>query len=333
MGNWIRNRAKLAMDYLAIKVSQRIEHRLSDVIKSQLDSQLNAMRPYLTGGTSQTMVDSRAIAKAVPLTLNSGDSHIYFHNSDGHRFFLDATDHHITLHVLEHGCWEDHIRDVIMQILKPGSTFVDVGGNVGLHTLFAGSIVGQTGKVYSFEPVPHLYGTLRLNVDVNGMGNVIKTHQLAVSDTEEVKSFSKFRSHSAMSGFSVPQVRLDIFGESENSSVEVIQVNTVTLDKMFAGQKIDGLKIDVEGYETLVLRGAKEVIRNNRDIKLIIEWDPFLVTRTLGSEAITENIAFLESERFIPYLALWQQPLRKVTWDEVSRLQGDLILTRTGSLR
>ncbi|MGX5804449.1 FkbM family methyltransferase [Bradyrhizobium sp. Arg314] len=332
MGNWIRNGAKLAIDYFAIKVSERVERRLSDVIKSQLDSQFNAMLQRLND-TSPGTVDARAIAKAVPLTLNSADRHIYFHTSDGHRFFLDANDHHITLHVLEHGCWEDHVRDAMMQILEPGSTFIDVGSNVGLHTLFAGSIVGQTGKVYAFEPLPHLYGTLKLNVDVNGMGNVIKTHQLAVADTEEVKSFSNFRSHSAMSGFTVPQVRLDIFDEAGNSSVEVIQVSTITLDKMFAGQKIDGLKIDVEGYETLVLRGAKAVIRNNRDIKLIIEWDPFLVNRTLGAEAITENIAFLQSEGFIPYLAIWQQPLRKVTWEEVPKLQGDLVLSRTGGLR
>ncbi len=338
MRNWFRSRAKVAFDYLAIKVSERVEQRLSGMIRSQLNTQLNIIVPHLKNGAAPNggpskAIDAKAIARAVPLTFNPTDTHIYFHTSDGHRFFLDAKDHHITLHVLEHGCWEDHVRDALMQILKPGSTFIDVGGNVGLHALFAGSIVGPTGKVYSFEPLPHLYETLKLNVDVNGMGNIVKPHQLAVSDTEEVKSFSNFRSHSAMSGFTVPQIRLEIFNEADNSSVEVIEVNTVTLDKMFAGQRVDGLKVDVEGYETLVLRGAKKLIRDNPDIKLIIEWDPLLVGRTMGREAMAESISFLRSEGFIPYLALWQQPLRKVSWDDAPTLEGDLVLSRTDVLR
>lgn len=324
---FFRKKTQSALKYIADQVSLSVVDLISDQVTSKLANSVpmavaRAMPPYPTP------------PKATPLVIDETTTHFYIHTSDGHRFFLDANDHHISLHVMEYGHWEDHVRDVMMQILKPGSTFVDVGGNVGLHTLFAGSIVGTGGKVFVFEPLPHMFNTLKLNIDINGMGGIITPYQMAVSDTEEVRSFSNFRSHSAMSGFTVPQARLDAFNESENSSVEIIEVQTTTIDKKFAGQRIDGLKIDVEGYEALVVRGAHNVIKDNLDIKLIIEWEPKLVERTQGSESMAESVAFFRSQGFIPYLAQWRESLKQVSWDEAPYLEkGDLILSRTANLR
>jgi FkbM family methyltransferase len=216
-----------------------------------------------------------------------------------------------------------------MQILKPGSTFIDVGGNVGLHTLFASSIVGTGGQVHTFEPLPHLFKTLELNVDVNGAGRTITTYQQAVSDSVGTASFSNFRTHSAMSGFTIPDERLECFREDREQSIELLTVNTTTLDAMFPGKVVDGLKVDVEGYEALVIRGARDLIKANSEVKIILEWDPDLVGKTVGEAKSEEMIYFLRSENFIPYLALWQKPLRRIEWDDAAAVRGDLILSRT----
>jgi FkbM family methyltransferase len=318
---WAKRRAKIALDYIATKVSDNLQRRTADIVRDEIRN----------GIRSEQQSEPRP--RATPLVIDEATTHFYIHTSDGHRFFLDAKDLHISLHVLEHGHWEDHVRDVMMQILKPGSTFVDVGGNVGLHTIFAASIVGATGKVFAFEPLPHMFKTLKLNIDINGMGGIVTPFQMAVSDVEETKTFSNFKSHSAMSGFTVPQIRLETFNETEEQSVEVIEVLTTTLDQKFANQRVHGLKIDVEGYESLVIRGAHEVIKNNADIGLIVEWDPHLIEKTLGSDSMAETIAFFQSERFTPYFALWRQPLKRVSWEETPSLRGDLVLSRDAALR
>lgn len=326
MSNWINNRARRGLNYLADQITLRVADRVTQKITQNLSKLISDSRVAVIPSPTSP-------SKVTPLVIDAATTHFYIHTSDGHRFFLDAHDHHISLHVMEHGHWEDHVRDVMMQILKPGATFIDVGGNVGLHTLFAGSIVGPSGKVFVFEPLPQMFKTLKLNIDVNGMGAFVTPYQLAISDVEEIKSFSNFRSHAAMSGFTVPQARLDEFNEAEAPSVEIIQVQTTTLDTKFKGQYVDALKIDVEGYEALVIRGAHNLIKDNQNIKLIVEWDPALVKRTIGSDAMMETISFLRSENFIPYIALWRQPLKQVSWDETPFLQGDLVLSRTATLR
>ncbi|MCB5202612.1 FkbM family methyltransferase [Neorhizobium sp. T786] len=321
---FFRTRAKYALNYVADQVTLRVTSRVSDqVTRNIIQAFPNIVK--------NSIPSYPLTPKATPLVITPDATHFYIHTSDGHRFFLDASDHHISLHVMEHGHWEDHVRDVMMQILKPGSVFIDVGGNVGLHTLFAGSIVGESGKVFTYEPLPQMFKTLKLNIDVNGMGGIITPHQMAVSDAEGIQSFSNFRSHSAMSGFTVPQSRLDQFNETD-SSVEVIEVQTTTLDKSFSGQRIDAIKIDVEGYEALVIRGAQSLIKENKDIKLIIEWDPPLVEKTIGYDSMAQMIEFFQSEGFTPYLALWRQPLKEVTWEETPSLRGDLVLSRSAIL-
>ncbi len=271
-----------------------------------------------------------------PLVFGPYDTHVFVHSADGHRVFLDARDHHITLHVLEHGCWEEHVRAVIMRTLKPGSTFVDVGANVGLHSLFAASIVGPQGRVHAFEPVPRLFETLRLNMDINGLNAIVKAHPVAVSERTGTAEFAHFVSHAAMSGFAVPEERLAYFNGTAStngsSSVNSMTVDTVALDEFLHDAKIDVMKMDVEGFETLVLRGARRIVHDNANIVLILEWDAQLIGRAMGTIALQESVDYLRGEEFIPYIASQGNGLERISWDS-SRLyvdtMVDLVVSRT----
>lgn len=323
----IRRKINSIIDKICERLMNHLEPRLTSQLAesaSQMKDQLCHMKEQM----SQLMDQTRKIP---PLMLGVPNSRIYWHSSDGHRIFLDPNDLHITLHVLEHRCWEDHLRVVLLQVLKPGATFIDVGANVGLHTLFASALVGPRGQVHAFEALPHIFETLKLNIEMNGISDYVTAYPLAVGDRTEVRNFANFRSRAAMSGFTVPQERLEYFKESvENveKQVETISVQTVSLDSLFADQKVDAIKADVEGYETLVLRGAQKIIENNAELTLLLEWDPLLTASNMGNDAIRENIEYLKAQGFIPHLALWQKEFRRISWEECETTPGDLVLNR-----
>ncbi|KQU93000.1 hypothetical protein ASC68_24555 [Devosia sp. Root105] len=238
---------------------------------------------------------------------------------------------HITLHVLEHGNWEPQVREVMMLLLKPGDTFVDVGGNVGLHALFGASIVGPTGQVHSFEALPRMAELIRLNAEVNGMNNVT-VHNLAVADVRGRLKFADFKSHAAMSGFAVHDLRLEMFAKENPEAVDHIEVDATTIDDELVGKRVDLIKADIEGFEALMLKGARRTLTDNPDIALILEWNPLTAEAVLPSS--TEmTLQVIREQRFNVHLALFGQPLRAVSADDLPTLAGDIVLTRGDQLR
>lgn len=140
-------------------------------------------------------------------------------------------------------------------VLKPGQTFIDVGANVGFYARTASSLVGGSGHVHAFEPLPAAYRLLRMNT--RELNNVT-VHQEALSDCEGIGEFF-VRDHGDTSS-----LIFDGVGHA-------IQVTLTTLDKKLAQDetefsKADFIKIDVEGAELKVLRGAIETIQLSQAI-------------------------------------------------------------------
>ena len=148
------------------------------------------------------------------------------------------------------------------QILKPGMWALDVGANIGVHSVLFGQKVGPTGRVISFEPQRIINQLLSTNVALNGLFNV-QTKQVAVS--------------SAPGKLIVPQV--NYFSESNFGALgfggqkwEVgEEVPVITLDSLNL-PACHFIKIDVEGMETEVLKGATETLKKHRPI-LYVEND------------------------------------------------------------
>lgn len=140
-------------------------------------------------------------------------------------------------------------------VLKPGDTFVDVGANLGFYARMASALVGETGHVYTFEPLPAASRLLRMNTA--DLINVTLDHD-ALSDHEGVSEFF-VRDHGDASSLIA-----DGIGRP-------IQVPLSTLDRKVAGgavgaSRIDFIKIDVEGAELSVLRGAVNTIQVHQPI-------------------------------------------------------------------
>jgi FkbM family methyltransferase len=157
---------------------------------------------------------------------------------------------------------------VLNKILKQGMTFVDVGTHVGQYTLVASDIVGPTGTVHSFEPQPDTFELLRHNVETNGLANV-QLNRCALSETcVDTELYLASPDNVGQSSFRRPH----------NYSGNAITVQCRTLDDYVEehGIAINVIKIDVEGAELSVLRGATKLLSGSAKPCLIIEfWEQF----------------------------------------------------------
>jgi FkbM family methyltransferase len=149
-----------------------------------------------------------------------------------------------------HGCWlgsyEFEKQSHIGFHLSPNDTFYDVGAHVGFYTILAAQIVGPTGHICAFEPLPHNLSFLRQHVKLNNFAN-ISIYGAAVGSREGTAHF-KIEDSTSMG-------HLDENGE--------ILIRLVSLDSLVERGEIpvaNMIKIDVEGAEYEVLQGAKKLL-------------------------------------------------------------------------
>lgn len=136
------------------------------------------------------------------------------------------------------------------EFIKPGMIVFDVGANIGLHSLYIANRVAPSGKVFSFEPVRNIFLRLKSHV-LNNKVNNISLHNCALGEKPGVLSFSENREDTS---------RSFVFHADESTTEELL-APVETIDR-FVKQNdirhINFLKIDVEGFEENVLRGADE---------------------------------------------------------------------------
>jgi len=145
---------------------------------------------------------------------------------------------------------------VFLSQLREGFVVLDIGANVGLISLLAAKKVGRSGKVYAFEPVPEIFARLQENIALSGFDN-IEPVPLALSSQKGTAMI--YIAHAASSLFrrvsnefvEVPTERLDDFVEREGI------------------ERVDAIKLDVEGAELHVIHGADKTILRFKPIMMV----------------------------------------------------------------
>jgi len=177
---------------------------------------------------------------------------------------------------------EEGTTGLFKKVVKPGNIVVDIGANIGYFTLLAAKLVGESGKVFSFEPEPKNFSYFKKNLEVNDYKNVF-AFQKAVSDkVGKAKLFicSYDSGHHTINQFEgIEAYRQGRTGETEEIEIEVVTLNSFLADKT---DKVDVIKIDVEGAEALVINGMKEILKKNNNIKIFLEFFPLLINK-MGS--------------------------------------------------
>ncbi len=184
------------------------------------------------------------------------------HTRHGFRIQIDVSDW-LGRHVYVTGEYEPPTTRLITHRLARGSTFVDVGANVGYFTLLGAKCVGGHGKVYSFEPLPAVRRRLEENIQMNQFSHC-EVHALAASNVEGTREF-----------FVGPRDHLGVSSlrRLEDAS-ETLTVQTATLDEVLPLDiQVALIKIDVEGSECHVLEGMQAILARSRP-DIILEVTP-----------------------------------------------------------
>jgi len=252
---------------------------------------------------------------------------IFTHTTDGHRILLDPTEPFISFHVMEHGNWEEPVRKVLSNLLRDGEHYIDVGANIGLHVLYASSLVGKSGKIIALEPHPTTAAILRQNLEINGLLDRVHIFQMAASSThEEIRIFEYFPQHSAMSGFSLAKQRIEQFrGTPIRVEVNTVRIDRITMHEQTAHTVI---KIDVEGFEKDVINGAGYLL-DNPNTSMIIEFDAALMDMVLGDETAKNLFLYLVDRGFSAF-GISEEGLYQVTNLE-SIIDNDVLFTKPES--
>lgn len=177
---------------------------------------------------------------------------------------------------------EEATTALFKKVVKPGNVVLDLGANMGYFTLLAARLVGESGKVFAFEPEPKNFNYLKRNIDLNGYSNV-EAIQKAVSSK---KGKTKLFICSYDSGHhTIEQCDgIEVYSQGKPFEKNWIEIDTVALDEFLEDktEKVDTIKMDVEGAEALAVLGMRNILRNNKKIKLFIEYFPIFIEK-MGS--------------------------------------------------
>ena len=162
------------------------------------------------------------------------------------------------------GTFEPAVQHLLAAILRPGMVYYDVGANVGFFAMLAARLVGRTGQVHCFEPLPKNAGQILHNANINQFRN-IHVHQTALA---QIDSTAVFRVSERPTFGALMSSPIAVDRESGTLDVAVHR-----LDSMMAEADIPGphvIKVDIEGSEADFLEGAESIIRRFKPV-LILE--------------------------------------------------------------
>ncbi|HTU46136.1 MAG TPA: FkbM family methyltransferase [Bryobacteraceae bacterium] len=170
----------------------------------------------------------------------------------------------VSAQIVSESYYEKHETLVLLERLRPGMVFFDVGAHVGYFTLLASHLVGETGQVHSFEPTPRTFRLLadnakhHPNITVNNLAVYSHSDELILNDFGALNfAFNSFFPARVADGRAVPEVKH--------------RIQTVSLDEYVerTGVKPDVIKVDAESAEYQIIDGMKNTLKACRPFFMI----------------------------------------------------------------
>jgi len=183
----------------------------------------------------------------------------------GYQMWLDIVDQGISRTLLLFGRREEDHKLIMEYTMKPGMTVLDIGANIGYYAMMERGLVGPDGRIIAVEPSPQNVELLRRNIELNGAEN-ISVFECAVSDASSKRTF-----------FLSEKSNLNTFhpgtATGTMTGMTPIEVETLSVEDLLsrAGvDKVDYVRMDVEGHEVEVINGLLGSIEAGRQSPLII---------------------------------------------------------------
>jgi FkbM family methyltransferase len=180
-------------------------------------------------------------------------------------------------------------RRLLSSCISQGCVVVDAGANIGIYSKFLSRCVGPSGLVHSFEPSPDNFA--RLHAALTDFPNV-RLNQIAVSDRTGGGTL-----------YISDTLNVDhrAYPSRGAETRRTVLIQTIRLDDYFRrGERVDLIKMDVQGFELHALRGAQRTLADNPKVKLLLEFWPYGLHQAGGSPQAL--ISFLEDHGLRPFV-------------------------------
>jgi FkbM family methyltransferase len=170
---------------------------------------------------------------------------------DNQLMIVNPKDIYISRSLIYSGYWEKNVRDKFIEFIKPGMKVLDIGANIGAHTLFLSKLVGDKGEVHSFEPCENMFDILKFNCISNKLKNTV-LYKLGCGEIKEERFIEKRWSETEKED-NYGCVLLHTEGDESMEKISIVDVDSLNLEVNF-------IKIDAEHMEDKVLKGMKNTI-------------------------------------------------------------------------
>jgi FkbM family methyltransferase len=193
----------------------------------------------------------------------------------GFKLYVPKNDPQVGRTIYLSRMWESQVTDLFLRNLRKGDVFVDVGGNIGYFSMLAASRVGSHGRVFTFEPFSQNVKLLHLSRQANAFEQ-IEIFPIAASLGRNLYLYDNLGTNGYISPLS------DDFRAVMQSTV----VFSLSVDELLKDVgRVDFMKMDVEGAEHLVLRGARNLVERHQPV-IVTEFAPPTIKNVSGASPI-----------------------------------------------
>lgn len=192
----------------------------------------------------------------------------------GTKMYLNSEDWVVSKELYYKKCWEREETEFFKKIILNGMNIIDIGANIGYFSILFSKWVGDKGKVFAFEPDPENFRFLVKNIQANICHNIIPINKAVSNNDGKIFLFQSATNkgdHRIIDAKIIPE---DVIRNK-------IEIEATRLDSSFSPeQKIDLIKMDIQGAEGLALEGMTQILSRNHKMYLFTEFWPYAIERS-----------------------------------------------------
>ena len=234
------------------------------------------------------------------------------------RLFVDTRDISVAKKLIRKGSYEPQWTSWFQRAISPGMRIVDIGANLGYYTVLFGTLTGHTGTVVACEPDPDNRELLTRNVDAHRLTGHVRIAGVALADRSGTRPLHRDPRRAGVHSLSADNL-------ATQAGASQIEVPVLTLDELMSRYGLDAvdlMKIDAQGAEALILRGATQTLAGRVGTLVIELWPTGLRNCGTSLDALLDP---LEHDGFVPHLlGKTTNVLEPHTFDDIRRRAGSL---------
>jgi len=177
--------------------------------------------------------------------------------------YVDTRDIALAAHLISTGFWEMWVTQAMARCLRPGMLAADVGANVGYYSMLMAMAVGPQGRVFAFEPVPRLAELLNRSLATNGLERFVTVYDRAAAPVSGQVVTLHVPLDRPMNAQIVSR---------RAAGGTIFEIPTLSLDAVLP-ERMDFIKIDVEGAEQGVWKGLEQTLAASPDVQIFLEFN------------------------------------------------------------